>query len=102
MEINQNDINRTNDELQEEANNPNTTEKRVKEILAILLTRTIEEWKKPEWFIEWARTTPKEEAIEFLESTKNNLITLEMYELVNPVDQFIGQLNIFNALREAQ
>jgi hypothetical protein len=101
MQLNDEDFAKSNEELQEEANNPETIEERVKQILAILLIRTIKDWQDPAWFMEWLKTTPEADAREFLEKTLANLMMLEMYEHCSAVEQMIGQLNVYYVVEKS-
>lgn len=98
MPYNENDTNKSIDELQAEANMPGVSENRVKEIIAALLVKTVQEWKNAGWFTEWARITPEGEAMQFLRDTHTILLTLEMYEYCEDVDRLIAQLQLFHSL----
>ena len=98
MAINPKDKTRAAEELQLEANN-GASEERMIEILSSIIARTVEEWKNPGWFTEWASTTSKKEAEKFLQSTLDNLIELELFEFCKDVELMKGQLEMFHSMK---
>lgn len=98
MKVNPIDLNKTTEELQIEASVTGTSEERIKEILASLLTRTVEHWKNPGWFTEWVSTNSHKETKQFLEDTLESLKSLEMYELCKDVELMQGQVELFHSI----
>jgi hypothetical protein len=98
MALNPKDVNITTEELQAEANN-GASEERIVEILSSILVRTIEEWKNPGWFTEWASTTNKKSAEKFLQHTLDTLVELELFEYCNEVELMKGKLAIFHSMK---
>ena len=99
MALNPQDENRTVEELQIEAND-GASDERVIEILSQIIVRTIKEWQNPGWFTEWASTTRKKEAEEFLQQTLDSLIELELFEYCNDVELMKGQLALFHSMKK--
>ncbi len=96
MALNPKDKEKSTDSLTLEANN-GATEDRIKEILSELVVRTVREWENPGWFTEWASTTSKKDAEDFLQNTLNDLIELELYEYCDKVENLKGLLEIYHS-----
>ena len=99
MALNPQDDNKTVEELQIEAND-GASEERVVEILSQIVVRTVKEWQDPGWFTEWASTTKKQEAEEFLQQTLDTLIELDLFEYCKDVELMKGQLALFHSMKK--